>query len=113
MKRNIFSIYTLHRTKEPLLIPATRWGGEARIDPAWCAVARIDIMQFYNILRVKQYPQICKYQVTDSEAGPMTFRLNEREKTVRMIPQYCAKNKDNSMGVPLDLLATRGMYMWA
>ena len=113
MRINISSIHTLYKSKPPLVIPATKWGQESHIDPAWCAVARIDIMQFYNILRVKQYPQICKYQVSDSEAGPMTFRPSERDKTIRMIPQYCAKNTDNSMGVPLDLLATKGMYMWA
>ena len=115
MKKNVSSIYHLHKAVKPLILPATNWGPEAKIDPVWCLVSRIDIMPFYNILRVKQYPQICQHLVpfdTKKGGSAYTFRMDNNRKTIQMKPQYCAKNPENLMA-PLELLATKGQYMWS
>ncbi len=112
MKRDITSIYHLYEGMEPLTLEATRWGPEVVIDPVWCLVSRIDIMPFYNILRVKQYPQICTHlEEKDPDTNSYTFKINSKSKSIQMLPQYCAKNKENLLA-PLELLAMRGKYMW-
>ena len=113
MKNNVSSIYHLHKKMKPLMLPETKWGSKAQIDPVWCLVSRIDIMPFYNILRVKQYPQICKYVIPPEDGkNPYTFHLDHQRKTLQMLPQYCAKNPKNLLA-PLELLATKGKYMWS
>ena len=113
MKKNVSSIYHLHKNMKPLILPATKWGPETIIDPVWCLVSRIDIMPFYNILRVKQYPQICEHLIPLGEKGnSYTFRMDNNRKTIEMMPQYCAKNPEKLLA-PLDLLATKGKYIWS
>ncbi len=104
-------IHSLHRDAKRLSLPASRWGDAVTIDPVWCAASHIDIMPFYNILRVKQIPQICRYLTKDLSLKAHMFKIDDKRRSVRMIPDYCALNPENTM-IPLDVLATRGLYAW-
>ena len=90
-------IHNLYKEMKPLEIPASKWGEAVTIDPVWCAVAQIDIMPFYNVLRVKQFPQICKYLSHDPELQPHMFRINDQKQTVSMVPDFCVENKEKTM----------------
>ena len=105
-------IHNLYKEMKPLEIPASKWGEAVTIDPVWCAAAQIDIMPFYNVLRVKQFPQICKYLSHDPELKPHMFRINDQKQTVSMVPDFCVENKEKTM-IPLDVLATKGIYSWS
>ena len=105
-------IYNLYKEMKPLEIPASKWGEAVTIDPVWCAAAQIDIMPFYNVLRVKQFPQICKYLSHDPDLQPHMFRINDQKQTVSMVLDFCVENKEKTM-IPLDVLATKGIYSWS
>ena len=106
------TIITLYKEMRPLTLEASKWGQAVEIDPVWCAAAQIDIMPFYNVLRVKQFPQICKYLSHDPTLKPHMFRIYDKQKKVHMVPDFCVENTENTL-IPLDVLATRGIYSWS
>ncbi len=112
MIKNVSQVYSLYKSMEPLILPETKWGPNEEIDPVWCLVSRIDIMPFYNILRVKQVPQVCQHlEAKEEKTNAYTFRINNEKKSIQMSPHFCARNAENLL-VPLQTLAAKGQYMW-
>ena len=104
-------IYDLHKNMKPLRLPPSKWSEAVDIDPVWCAATQIDIMPFYNILRIKQFPQICKYIEQFSDTRPHMFRLDDKRHKINMVRNYCVDNVQKTM-IPLAVLATPGIYTW-
>lgn len=111
LKGNPGNIYDVYDSEKPITLPASKWGGSVTIDPVWCASAQIDIMPFYNILRVKQYPQICDYLDEDPSLQPHMFRVDVKRAKIKMVQNFCV-NYTGPHLIPLEVLATRGIYSW-
>ena len=70
-------------------------------------------MPFANLMRIKQYPDLCKYLSPDMLGVEyLTFRVDKFHQNIRMLPQYCSRNPHKTI-VPLASLTIPEMYMWA
>ncbi len=72
------------------------------IDVVWCTLARVDIAQFYNIMRPRTFPQLCDFR-DPKEVEPNKFKVIDRTKSVELKDVYCAKSTKTL--VPLDTIA--------
>lgn len=97
---------------KPLEFEESDYGSEFEIDVVWCVLTRINIMEFYNIMRVQEFPTLCDFMVPNAdEINPDQFTLtdNSQEQSVRMWKGFCARKKRNDL-VPLEALA--GSLFW-
>ena len=112
MIRDSRVILDIYNTSKPWVLPETAYGPSITIDPLWCVLSRVDIMPLATIMRIKQYPQLCKYLVWNRpNILYWTFRLNAFKQEVEMLWQFCAENKENTI-VPLRTLTVPEIYMW-
>ena len=112
LKFNPVLIFDMYNFTPPLILPKSKWGPAVAIDFVTCALMRVDIMPFANLMRVKQYPDLCKYLSSDQLGVTyLTFKVDRFWNKVRMMPQYCSRNPHKTV-VPLASLTIRDMYMW-
>ncbi len=111
LRKNPKDIHKLMDEFESMELPETKWGEAMTVDVLWCAMAHIDIMPFYNILRAKQFPHICNYLSGVATLRPNAFRVDLRNNVVHMLPQFCA-NKTDDAPVPWEVLYMEAVYNW-
>ena len=83
---------------KPLTFTKTKFHEEFKIDVVFCALARVDIAQFYNIMKVHSFPQICDFldkRYLNTEVNK--FKIYAQSKTVEMNAAYCAANHENTL----------------
>ena len=98
LRRNKTQIFWLHKNIKPLTFPRTKFHEAFSVDTAFCALARVDIAQFYNIMKVHSFPQICDFldkRYLDTEVNK--FRVYDKSKTIEMNSGYCAANPENTL----------------
>ena len=108
----------LLQSEQHITIPGSPWGGEYRIDHTWCLMSKINLNAFKNIIRVKQYPELCE-QLSPGEDGGNYLSLNKFQKfrnetLVKMNPLYCSKNLTSTFSsyqVPLEILLKHRVYI--
>ncbi len=106
LRKNKTQIYWLHRHMKPLTFPRTKFHEEFQVDVVFCTLARVDIAQFYMIMKVHSFPQICDFldpQTLKTEVNK--FKVKEKMKLIEMNEGYCARNPEKTM-VPLEAIKT-------
>ncbi len=99
----------LHHVK-PLHYPETAYGRAFDIDVVWCTLTRINMMEFYNIMRVKQFPALCDFLMPGSDhVEPNKFGLNDNLMNVKLWSGFCAPKTNNTL-VAVETLART--YEW-
>ena len=93
-------------------IPKSQWGESFKVNVTWCILNKLRQLALRNILRVKQYPQLCNY-VDFGNASPYMyeFEIDETREVVTLHPSYC-KNSHPDLGFPLEILHQRTAYLW-
>ena len=107
----------LLQSEDHIVIPGSPWGAEYRIDQIWCLMSKMNLNAFKNIIRVKQYPELCD-QLSISDDSGKNLSLNKFKKfrngtLVEMNPLICSKNltKDfSSYQVPVEILLKQRIY---
>ena len=104
----------LLESNDHIMIPKSLWGNEYKVDYIWCLMSQINLMVLKNIIRVKEYPELCD-QLT---RGCKNLDLNEFEKPlnksqVKMSPTHCSKSltpETSSYQVPKGVLLDSTIY---
>ncbi len=108
LRRNRTNIFWLQDSLKPLRFEKSKYGDAFEIDTAWCALSRINIAEFYNIMRPVTFPQLCDYLHKDSsnikEVPPNYFSVNTLKHWVKLFVGYCAKNTRQTL-VALETIA--------
>ncbi len=106
LRRDKGQIHWLHETIKPLKFAKTKYNNNMafEIDVVWCTLARVDIAQFYNIMRPRTFPQLCDFRDPKLKTAPNRFKVMDRTQTVELMDVYCAKNTRNTL-VPLETIA--------
>ncbi len=105
LRRNKSNIRWLLFNMKPLVFSTTKFHGKFSVDPVFCALARIDIAQFYNIMKVHSFPQICDFLDPQyKDTGPNKFKIYAKTNSVELNWNYCAANPDRTL-VALDAIA--------
>ena len=84
--------------KKSIMIPKSPWGAEFNIDPVWCLLSKLNLLMFRNIIKIKEYPEIC-------ESNQIKLKL-------KLKPAYCSENKtfgNNTFQIALPILIN-GIY---
>ena len=103
------------QSKEHIIIPSSPWGGEYRIDHVWCLMSKMNLNTYKNIIRVKQYPELCE-QISTSDDGGKNLSLNKFKKLrneTLVNPLFCSKilTQDfNSYQVSVEILLKHRVY---
>ena len=93
-------------------IPASRWGESTNINSIWCILNKLRILALRNILRVRQYPQLCKYvNYTNISPYMYEFNIDETREIVTLHPSYC-KDKYLDFKFSLEILKQNSAYLW-
>ena len=93
-------------------IPKTKWGESFSINVSWCILNKLRQLALRNVLRVKQYPQLCNYvHLSNSSPYMYEFEIDETREVVTLHPSYC-KNNHPDLGFPLEILNQRTAYLW-
>ena len=109
-KSALTTITNIFNNVKPLRFPKTKYGDEFEVDIVWCALSKINIMEFYNIMRTKQFPALCDFLEPDAyKVQPHEFKIKDKNKTVSMYPAYCVENKNNTL---VSLEAIAGSLLW-
>ena len=89
-------------------IPQSPWGNPFKVDVLWCMMGKISTMILRNIIRVRQYPELCDNIV------PLTnYRLFKKSRTrpeVMLHPDHCSPDmtsEGSTFRVPVPVLKTR------
>ena len=98
--------------KLDIRIPKSEWGTDFNIDAGWCISNKLRQLALRNIIRVKQYPKICKY-VDQNNLSPFMyeFEIDETLDVITLHPSYCKENH-RTLGFPLDILKQKSVYLW-
>ena len=94
-----------------IIIPESAWGSEFRVDYVWCLVNRLSPLIIRNIIRVKQYPELCD-QITSSTREYEKFYKSRTRQEVTLNPDFCSTNQTSSrraFQIPLPILIN-GIY---
>ena len=104
------AIVNIFSNVKPLAFPKTTYGQAFEIDVVWCALTRVNIMEFYNIMRTKQFPALCDFLSPDAaNVEPHQFRINDFKKTVSIWSGYCAKKEHDTL---VSLKTVAGTLLW-
>ena len=97
-----------------LIIPESPWGNQYTIDHVWCLVSKLNMRIFRNIIRVREYPELCENLAEDSEMFPLTiFKKYRNDSAVRMNPAFCSQNRTwntSTFQIPWSILLAMEMY---
>ena len=94
-------------------IPASSWGYSFKIDSVWCLVSRIDEKVMRNILRVKNYPELCDQIIPADDVIP--FHKNRTDMKARLHPYYCSPHvtsREQTFQMSLPLLRMTDSYIF-
>ena len=94
-------------------IPASPWGNSFKIDAVWCLVSRIDEKVMRNILRVKDYPELCDQIIPADDVIP--FHKTRTDVKARLHPGYCSRHvtsRNHTFQISLPLLRMTDSYIF-
>ena len=89
-------------------IPGSPWGNPFKIDVVWCVMSKISTMILRNIIRVREYPELC-----DNIVPVENYRYFLKSRTrpeVILQPNHCSTNKTSegsTFRLPVPVLKTR------
>ena len=89
-------------------IPESPWGHPFKVDVVWCVMGKISTMILRNIIRVREYPELC-----DNIVQLTNYRLFRKSKTrseVMLHPDHCSldmTSEGSTFRVPVAVLKTR------
>ena len=105
--------FNISHLRENILIPASSWGREVKIDNTWCLVNQIAGLIFKNIFRINQYPELCKANLMNTSLR--TFFISKKNFTVKLNSKYCSKSRTSSkhyFQLPLPILMDKDAYWY-
>ena len=89
-------------------IPGSPWGNPFKIDAVWCVTSKISTMILRNIIRVRQYPELCGNIIPVEN---YRYFLKSKTRPEMMLhPDHCSTNKTSEYStfrVPVPVLKTR------
>ena len=94
-----------------IIIPESPWGSEFTVDYVWCLVNRLSPLIIRNIIRVKQYPELCD-QITSSTREYERFYKSRTRPEVTLSSDFCSTNQTSSRStfqIPLPIVIN-GIY---
>ena len=94
-----------------IIIPESPWGSEFTVDYVWCLVNRLSPLIIRNIIRVKQYPELCD-QTTSSTREYERFYKSRTRPEVTLSSDFCSTNQTSSRStfqIPLPIVIN-GIY---
>ncbi len=109
--KNLSEVDSIIAQKRSHFVPGSKWGPSTTIEPVWCLLNKFRQLTLRNILRVKQYPQLCQYVGRHSEPFMYEFNINNTVDIVTMHPSYCKENHP-SLGIPLEIFQQHSAYLW-
>ena len=89
-------------------IPESPWGNPFKVDVVWCMMGKISTMILRNIIRVREYPELC-----DNIVQLTNYRLFKKSKTrseVMLHPDHCSPDltsEGSTFRIPVAVLKTR------
>ena len=96
------------------MVPESPWGQKYAIDHVWCLVSKLNMRVFRNIIRVHEYPELCRSLSKSSRQVPLTdFQKNRTEPDVFMNPAFCSGKRtpeNRTFQIPLDVLLATHLY---
>ncbi len=106
----------LNPTNEDVLsVAESEWGPSFVITPTDCILMNIKLPVFRNILKIKQYPQLCKIRKNDKpehQSIDVTKDIVILNDTVMPFNiQYCSQTMDPVYGIPLDILTNKDILV--
>ena len=111
--RHLLTNWDLSKLGDNIGIPASPWGTSYKIDAVWCLVSRIDEKVMRNILRVKNYPELCDQIIPADDIIP--FHKTRTDVKARLHPSYCSRHvtsRDHTFQISLPLLTMTDSYIF-
>ena len=106
LRKNKTQINWLYNNMKPLTFQATKFHADFSVDVVFCTLARVDIAQFYNIMKVNAFPQLCDFLDTHFLKTEVNkFKVYQKSKSIEMNKGYCAPNPHNTL-VALEAIKT-------
>ena len=103
------------RLETRLVIPESPWGREYTVDYTWCLVSKLNMRVFRNLIRIREYPELCDNLMEGSQDAPLTyFYKNKTSAEVDMNPAFCrhdnASRNNVTFNIPLEVLLATDLY---
>ena len=105
--------WNISKLGDNIKIPASSWENNFIIDNVWCLVSRIDEKVIRNILRVKNYPDLCDQMIPAHDVIP--FHKTKTDMKARLHPHYCSRHvtsHDQTFRISLPLLRMTDSYIF-
>ena len=114
VEENTGQVREMLESSDHIIFPKSPWGGEYKIDHVWCLMSKLNLMAFKNIIRVKEYPELCNLLTSDSHLLSLNkFNTLKSENKFGMNPMHCSKNLTagtSSYQVPVEVLLDPKVY---